>query len=441
MLLRGPVAATRQLDGGRVVVGDVTSTTALLNVDVDGRGPVLVSVTPDTSDSAVALVVRPDADDVARVSLVDLAPGRRHDYRIVNGDRTLEGHFVTAPPPDEAAPVRLLWSGDLGGHDYCDDSPYRVFDAMAARRPDLFVFAGDTVYADHPCPGLGGAAQPAETYEGFQARYRHTIGDVAVQQLLRQASVVAIWDDHEVRGDFSGPAEPRMSLGRSAFMDAWPIRRSPDEPGRLYRRLRWGALLEIFVLDTRQYRSRNWKRDGPDKTMLAASQREWLIQAVTASPARWRVIVSSVPLSLPKGSLVSDSWAPSGLPGYRTGFAHERDAILARLHAAGVQNLIVLTADVHFAAAMAHQPVPGFELWELVAGPLAAGTKSPWGPADGLNTRVLFSHGGQATFGELDVGPGALVARFFDEHGRRLWEHGVETGRPTRPSATHELPR
>src|SRR5918996_5365214 len=108
VLLRGPVAATRQLDGGRVVVGDVTSTTALLNVDVDGRGPILVSVTPDTSDSAVALVVRPDADDVARVSLVDLAPGRRHDYRIVNGDRTLEGHFVTAPPPDEAAPVRLL---------------------------------------------------------------------------------------------------------------------------------------------------------------------------------------------------------------------------------------------------------------------------------------------------------------------------------------------
>jgi phosphodiesterase/alkaline phosphatase D-like protein len=35
-----------------------------------------------------------------------------------------------------------------------------------------------------------------------------------------------------------------------------------------------GALLEIFVLDTRQYRSRNWKRDGPDQTMLAASQRE-----------------------------------------------------------------------------------------------------------------------------------------------------------------------
>ena len=62
----------------------------------------------------------------------------------------------------------------------------------------------------------------------------------------------AIWDDHEVKNDFAGPSEPLMPVGRQAFLDYWPIPPPPDEPTRLYRKVRWGKLLEVFILDTRQ---------------------------------------------------------------------------------------------------------------------------------------------------------------------------------------------
>ena len=404
-----------------VAVGDVTAGTALLRVRGAGPGPVSVVVEPDSPGDPVMASVQPDNDLVARLSLRDLAPGRRYRYRIESGGRTVNGEFVTAPAPGEATPVSLVWSGDLGARKHCSAGPYGAFDAMAALHPDLFLFVGDTIYADHSCPALAGGDGAAATFDAFRARYRHNLSDSAVQRLLRRTSVTAIWDDHEVRSNFAGPTEPLMPIGRAAFLASWPVATPPGEPTRLYRSLRWGAVLEIFVLDTRQYRSPNHRPDGPDKTMLGAAQRQWLIDSVAASPAVWKVVVSSVPLSLPKGWFIGDSWAPRSLFGYRTGFAHERDAILAALHAAGVQNLVVVAADVHFAAAIAHAPARGFHLWELVAGPLAANTKDPWAPAPGLGSRVLFAHGGEPTFGELQVGARELGVRLFAGDGRLLW--------------------
>jgi phosphodiesterase/alkaline phosphatase D-like protein len=148
------------------------------------------------------------------------------------------------------------------------------------------------------------------------------------------------------------------------------------------------------------------------------------------------VIVSSVPISLTKGWPVSDSWAARGILGLRTGFAHERDAILRALAAQGVRDLVVLAADVHFATAIAHAPAPGLSVLELVAGPLAAGTKDPRAPAPGLDSRVLFAHGDEPTFGELAVTAEGLDVRFFGGDGRLLWEHRVPQAAPdgTRPA-------
>jgi alkaline phosphatase D len=418
----GSAPAVPVADGVLVAVGDVTAGTALVHVETAKPGPLSIALDPDPPEGPAEVSIEPDVHGAGRAALRHLAPGRRYRYRILSDGQTTTGEFVTAPAPTEATPVRLLWSGDLGAHGHCRSRRYGIFDAMATRRADLFLFVGDTVYADQRCPGVPGGERAAETFAEFRARHRHNIADPAVQTLLRRTSVAAIWDDHEVRGDFSGLTEPLMPVARAAFLAAWPVATPPDEPTRLYRRLRWGGLLEIFVLDTRQYRDPNRRRDGPNKTMLGTAQRRWLVDAVTGSPAVWKLLVSSVPLSLPKGRLISDSWASRSVLGYRTGFAHERDEILAALRTSGVRNVVVVTADVHFAAAIEHVPAPGFRLWELTAGPLAAGTKKPWSPAPGLGSRVVFAHGGEPSFGELEVGTGGLAVRYYAADGRRLWE-------------------
>ncbi len=421
-----------------VAVGDVGATRAVLWARAEGADA--ATVTLAAADRAgmvpVVLPLDPAGDHTGRAVVHGLRPATRYRYRVEAGGRAVEGTFATAPPDDDPAPVTVLWSGDLGGGGHCRSraAGYRVFDAMRRRRADLFLFVGDTIYADRPCRGpdvVPGAEAVADTLAGFHARHRHQREDPAVQAFLRTTPVSAIWDDHDVRNNFAGPREPLMPAGRRAFLDFWPVMPAPGEPGRLYRALRWGALLEVFVLDTRQYRSGNCRPDGPGKTMLGAAQRRWLVEAVAASPARWKAVVSSLPLSVPKAWPCGDSWAPTGVL-YRTGFAAERGRILEALRARGETDLLWITADVHFAALFEHHPAPGFVVHELIAGPLAAGPARAREPGRGLDSRTRFLAGRVQNFGEVTVGAAGVTVRWFDAAGALLGTRAIAPAR--RPS-------
>jgi alkaline phosphatase D len=291
---------------------------------------------------------------------------------------------------------------------------------MAARQPDRFLFLGDTVYADHRCAGgdvVPGADFIARTLPEFHARHRYNRESPAVQRFLARTPVWATWDDHDVRNNFAGPHEPLMPVGRQAFVDYWPVAATAADPWRLYRRFRHGRLVELFILDTRQYRSGNCRPDGANKTLLGARQRDWLVDALASSTARWKLVASSVPLSIPKAWPCGDSWAPAELLLFETGFAREREAVLRALHDRGVANVVFLAGDVHFALLAVHEPWRGFRVHELIAGPLAARPKRAEAPDGRLNSRVLFSVGGVATFGELAVDATGVSARIFDAVG------------------------
>jgi hypothetical protein len=124
-----------------------------------------------------------------------------------------------------------------------------------------------------------------------------------------------VWDDHETQNDAGphnqtlpdAPSEPRLAPARAAYVDYQPI----VDAERLYRSARWGRHLEVFFLDTRSYRDANADPDtgAYPKTMLGEAQRRWLIGGLVRSKATWKVVVSSVPLSIPTGG---DGWADGG---------------------------------------------------------------------------------------------------------------------------------
>ena len=376
------------------------------------------------------------ADDfLVRVPLEGLAPATRHRYRVAQDGQHVEGEFTTAPPPDEPARVTFLWSGDLGGggiHCRPVDGGYRIFHAMAHQPADFFLFVGDTVYADAPCnrPGtVPGANFRATTLAEYRARHRYNREDPAFQAFLRRMPVFATWDDHEVRNSFAGSTEPRMPIGRQAFLDYWPVAAGGD-PHRLYRSVRWGRLLEVFILDTRQYRSDNSLPDGPGKTMLGLAQRRWLLDAVPASTATWKAVVSSVPLAIPTGQPDRrDSWTNANIlglaPEHGTGFVTERDAILRHFHRRDVRNLIFVAADVHHAEVIRHQPYAGWSFHEFIAGPLSAGPGRPRPLDVRLWPRSLFAQGGVRNFGEVTIEPAQLAVRALDEDGSVLFTHTI----------------
>jgi len=419
-----------------VAVGDVTSTSAVLWVRGVTDGEVTADYGPADGGATAKVSIRVAREDdrTGKARLAALRPATRYTYRVRSGGAEVAGEFVTAPPDDEARPVRLLWSGDLGGGGFCRPRAvgYRIFEAMARQRPDLFLFVGDTIYADHLCRGPEvepGADFVASTLAGFRAKYRYHREDPAFKNLLSRTSVSAIWDDHEVRNDFSGPYEPLMPIGRQAFFDYWPILAPPGEPTQLYRKLRWGRLLEVFILDTRQYRSANSQLDGPGKTMLGRDQRRWLIDGVSASTAVWKVIVTSVSLSVSTGRTHRDSWSNASVWGVpeenSTGFAMERDAILGALRQRGVRNLVFLTADVHHAELIRHHPTPEFSFHEFIAGPLMASHGRPRPLDAALNPRSLFARGGVNNFGEVSIEPALFTVRILDEQGTELFTHTI----------------
>jgi alkaline phosphatase D len=264
----------------------------------------------------------------------------------------------------------------------------------------------------------------------FRAKHRYNREDQAVQEYLRTLSVYAVWDDHEVTGDFAGPGERLMPVGRQAFLDYFPIEPPAAEPGRLYRKFRWGKLLELFILDTRQYRSANRATDGPGKTMLGSAQKQWLLDAVTSSTATWKVIASSLALSVPSvGRRPRDAWSNANVLGFpeegATGFAVERDAILRALRAAGVKNLVFVGADVHHAELIRHHPTPGWSFHEFIAGPLSAAPGAPRPLDHGLGPRSLYALGGMENFGEISVDASGLTVRIVDITGAVRFTHTI----------------
>ena len=144
-----------------------------------------------------------------------------------------------------------------------------------------------------------------------------TSGDPDLQAAHAAAPWVVTWDDHEVANNFADAvpqydqSPERFLLRRAAASQAYyehlPLRRSsiPNGPTMLlYRRLRFGDLAELFVLDTRQYRTDQPCGDGqkprcegaydPDATMMGPEQERWLMDGMRASGARWNVLANQV---------------------------------------------------------------------------------------------------------------------------------------------------
>jgi alkaline phosphatase D len=216
---------------------------------------------------------------------------------------------------------------------------------------------------------------------------------------------------------------------------------TPDESERVYRRISYGPLVDVFVLDMRSYRGPNTHNrqpePGPDSVFMGPTQIEWLIRELQASKATWKVIASDMPLGL----LVEDGKDDSGRPRFEAvangeGPALGRELEIARLLSAlkrnRIRNLVWLTGDVHYTAAHYYDPdrarFRDFDpFWEFVSGPLHAGAANEPRPTDDtFGTTVMFQrtaksalaspYEGMLFFGEVTIEgrTGELTVRLKD---------------------------
>lgn len=441
--------------------GDVVDRTAVLWARADREGWMRIQV-EGPGGGNWALPATAERDFTVKLSLRRLRPDRLYRYRVwCSEPQARKGSFRTAPSPETPATVRFAWGGDVGGQNVCRDARlgYPLFTAVEALQPDFFLGLGDMIYADGRCEATGrygnaqipGSFGPAVDVRDFWAHWRYNLEEANFQRLRAHVPYIAVWDDHEVVNDLgplhdtqqTPPHSPRVHLlpfGLRAFLDYNPVAEEPKTPGRLYRAIRWGKHLDLILLDTRQYRDANSAPDSKPfpKTLLGREQLTWLKARLKASEATWKVIASSVPLSIPTGFPPEngrDGWANFD---QNTGFENELWEIVRFLRDEGIRNVVFITTDVHFATGFRYRPFPedpGFELYEFVSGPMNAGLFPNPDFDLSLNPKRLFFFGPSdevATYEEavkwmnfgviqIDRG-GVLQASVRDVRGEAVYE-------------------
>src|SRR5258708_1174635 len=204
----------------------------------------------------------------------------------------------------------------------------------------------------------------AHSLAQFRGNYKYNLPDDNLRAFNAHVPMFAQWDDHEVTNDWSpigsadetGYAEDGTSRlvarARRAFFEFMPIRETPAQAGRVYRKISYVPLLDVFLIDMRSYRDSTWnKRDDPSHTfILGAAQLAWLKRELVASDATWKVIAADLPIGLVSEDAIA---LGNGPPERRE---HEIADLLSFIKPSSVSNTVWLTADMHYTAAHHYDP-------------------------------------------------------------------------------------
>ena len=332
-----------------------------------------------------------DAHSVHAV-VAGLRPGRPYWYRFRAGNGVSAiGRARTLPAWHERGRLRLITAADAS----YSESLFPAYEAVAAEEDlDVVVFLGDYIYDDDPSLRGKTVLRRDTTPEGppfdqlttlTDYRRRHAVykTDPLLQAAHAAAPWIAVPDDHEVEDNYAGldDVEDRdkpthsdrdafarqRAAAYKAYWEHLPFRPEARPVGasmRLHRSFTFGRLAALHMLDTRQFRQHpalfvpgNY---GPEVlgrtnpgTMLGAEQEAWLTASVAATrSSRWQLLGQQV--AMMQARLINPAGAnPPTLFAYDQwdGFGPARTRLLSGLAAAGLEHLVVLTGDVHAAAA------------------------------------------------------------------------------------------
>ena len=413
--------------------GDPTPSSLILWTRVEAPDGEAVDVDYEiATDEAFATVVASgrltvdaDTDHTLRLKATGLDAYTPYYYRFRALQIVTEwGRGKTAPSPDDDVPVRFAFAS-------CQDFNGRYYHAWralteqldSADHPiDFVVFLGDYIYETANDPrfqtfnedrkveipdGLSidenSDALAALTLDDYRALYKQYRSDPYLREAHRRFAFISIWDDHEFADDCwqdhsthhnDAQGDEKNTERRTASNRAWfefmpvdvehdPTKSYPDDI-RIYRRLRFGRHMELFLTDERSYRDDHAIPEGPSNpavgkltansafgarqlvlkvgfdpieadvspTMLGETQKSWFLDGVQGSDATWKIwgneaMLAQFAVDLSAVETLPDAYRNAFYPnldqwdGYRT----ERAEILQAL--SGVSNLVAVSGDLH----------------------------------------------------------------------------------------------
>ncbi len=335
-----------------------------------------------------------------------------------------------------------------------------VWESIGHRRPDAWIWLGDTVYADSPTPeGPTPAARARVALDRLPQLYARQLALPAYATLRQRARILGTWDDHDYGMNDLGADWIGREEAQRHFLDFYgepagsPRRQRPG----IYSSYRFGPpgrVVQVILLDTRYFRSplrrgefreADWvdgrrgpyvPSEDPNATVLGAAQWAWL-EEVLRQPAELRLLVSSIQV-IPDDHRF-EKWG---------NFPHERRRLLRLLANAGNGGAIILSGDRHAGELSQLDPArepagreldPGFPLLELTSSALTRSSPTTFSAQLGavtpkamtfrnelnrhrLGSLLPYNHFGLIT---IDWENGSVALALHLDHGEEVLRHRI----------------
>ena len=299
-------------------------------------------------------------DFTVKVDVTGLQPSTFYYFRFTyDGACSVTGRTKTAPdgPVDQLRFAIVSCSNYTNGY-------FNAYEHIRTRNDvDAVIHLGDYIYeyaGGTPPRALEPDAEII-TLSDYRTRISHYRFDKQLRDLHQMYPFIAIWDDHETANNAwvdgaqnhtpgaEGDWEDRKNNALQAYFEWMPIRDpSGSNPYQGYRKIEYGDLADILVLDTRlegrdEQTSNTGTINDTNRTLIGPDQMNWLKNNLSDTTSQWKIITQQImmaPLTLGSTILNNDQW---------DGYPAERSRIYDHIMDNNIEDVVVLTGDIHTA--------------------------------------------------------------------------------------------
>lgn len=350
-----------------------TRITPLVNAAIDVKWRICRDVEMTDEVNAGVFTTSAERDYTVKVDADGLMPNTWYYYQFSAGDKqSAIGRTKTAAETGLDRLRLAVVSCSSFPHGY-----FNVYRILSERNDlDAVVHLGDYIYEygegeydDKVLREQRALLPKHEIVSLSDYRQRHNLykRDPDLQAVHQQYPFIVTWDDHEFANDTwkdgaenhndgEGEFIARKRAAKKAYFEWMPVRNQPDDLEAVYRKLQFGNLVDLMVLDTRvEGRDEQVgfftqsERHDPNRTLLGFEQEQWLHNQLSVSSAKWKICGQQVqiqhigPVALPDklgggASFFLDTW---------DGYTSTRRRLFNHLENNNIDNFIVLTGDIH----------------------------------------------------------------------------------------------
>jgi alkaline phosphatase D len=368
---------------------------------------------------AYSEVVEPADAGFVHVQVDGLGGGLVYRYaffRLLGDDpvtRSPIGRVRTALPAGSTEPLLVAATSCTK----FSNQPYEAIGAMADEEPDLFLHLGDQSYNDDE-----------ESVADYRDAWRRTLTDPGYLAIHAATGSYNTWDDHEVTNNWNPESisADRLGAATSTFFESLPI--EYDDQNRFWRSYRWGNTAEFFILDCRGERQPSTR--GEEDIYVSVAQMDWLKASLAASPAHFKVVLNSVPITDMPTLYVGDDdrWE---------GYSRQRSELVNHITARNIRNVWFLSGDFHIGfVSRINNSGDARRIIEIAVGPggnsnPAASLLQTLETAAGVDQFLFNTTSAQsevATMLEFDPASDSVHVRFYLADGEVIYDAVLQEG-------------